>query len=281
MKWINLFILFYAGIACASERPVIAEKLFDDRQYFDAVTEYKRFVFHNPESEILDTVYMQIGISNRYLGELEQSEKYFDLSLHKTQNDAFVPRIWIEKAINNLILRDTESASLSLHKALHITHDENIIKQAYFYLTVLHVLESEYEQAREMFTHYALSAELQVDSEKLVRMYELFDSASQMNLKNKRRAKLLSTFLPGSGQIYCRSYFDGTTAFLINTSLFLITGMSVINADYLDAFIFGYFLRMFYTGNRIRTELICIDLNKGIQSKYQQKVLLELFGFSL
>lgn len=281
MKWISLYILFYAGIACASERPVIADKLFDNTQYFDAVTEYKRFVYRNPESEILDTVYMQIGVSNRYLGELEHSERYFDLSLYKTQNPALVARIWLEKAINSLIVRDTESASIGLHKALNITRDEHIIKQAYFYLTVLYVLESEYQQAREMFARYALPAELEEGSEELLRMYELFDSAAQMNLKNVRKAKLLSTFLPGSGQIYCRSYFDGTTAFLINTSLFLLTGMSVINADYLDAFIFGYILRLFYTGNRIRTELMCIDLNKEFQSKYQQKVLLELFGFSL
>jgi len=280
MKWISVFLLFHSIVICGADKPDYADSLFAKGHYFDAITEYKRYVFHNPGSEVLDSIFMQIGISYRHLGEYENSERYLKTALIETESPAMTSRIYIEKAINSLILRETDSASVRLQKAL-FDNDQDNINQIYFYFIVMHVLDSDYESAREYFTHYALSVKMDQESEPWFRMQKLFDSVEQMKQKNVRRAKWLSTFLPGSGQIYCEAWFNGTIAFFLNTSLFILTGSSLLNAKYLDAVVFGYFLRLFYTGNRIRTELICIDFNNDIQMHYQQKILLELYSMVL
>jgi len=280
MNLIKLFLLLisWEDVSNTPESPVYADSLFSRRQFNEAITEYKRYVFEYGNSKILDSVYLQIALSYRYTGDINNSNKFLDLSLVNTVSQNRISQINIDKAINHIVKEDFDLASGTLLTVLQSTTDTQVIRQASYYLLVIDVLKSDYKSAKLRF----LDDFLNLDSCKQlygnrIEILTLLDSAAKIRYKDVKKAKLLSSFLPGLGQIYCKACIkEALNAFILNGSMVALVTISIVNADYVDAIIFGYFLYLFYSGNRYKTEIICTNYNKALDRSFKIAILSEL-----
>lgn len=282
MNLIRLIFLINSWLAVtnAAESPAFANYLFLSKQYDEAITEYKRYAYHFENSNILDSVYLQIALSYRYLGDINNSNKFLDSSLAKLNSHTTATQISIEKAINFLVEDDCNSASIILEDVLQ-TDDLKAIKQAFFYLTVADVLNADYKNAKLRYISYMhLDSGNQAGSNHM-RVISLLDSASNIKYKDPKKAKLLSSFLPGAGQIYCDACLkEVLNAVIINgSSIFLIT-FSIINAHYVNAILFAFFEQLFYSGNRYKAEIICENYNMTLEQDIRKTIFNEMLNRS-
>lgn len=283
MNLISVILLINSWIAItyAADSPVYANYLFESKQYDKAITEYKRYVYNVGKPGILDSVYLQIALSYRYLGDIKNSNKFLVLSHENAQSQTTATQLNIEKAINHLIDDDYISASVILTDVLQSTNDPKAMKQAYFYLTVADVLNADYKQARLRYICYMGLDSANQASLNHIRIISLIDSVSNIKYKDQKKARLLSSFLPGAGQIYCEACMkEVLNATLINGATIALITFSIINAHYVDAIILAILERLFYSGNRYKTEIICENYNKALDMEIQETIFNELLKHS-
>jgi beta-N-acetylglucosaminidase len=282
MNTINILLLIFSweSIYNNPDIPFYADSLFKDRRYYEALTEYKRYAFHNSNSKILDSVYLQIALSYRYTGDINCSDKYLDLSITTSYSQDKVSQIKIEKAINQIIKKEYNPASNLLSDILKTSTHLSVIQQASYYLIIIDVLKSDYTSAKLRFVE--LKDQLKVNSsdadcENYIEVIALLDSAANISIKDVNKAIMLSSFLPGLGQIYCKACIkEVLNAFLLNGAMVALITISVMNVHYVDAVLFAYLLQLFYVGNRNNTEILCKNFNRNTNEAFRNAILKEL-----
>lgn len=256
---VALLVFSFQTIGLERNKTELADQLFASGNYYDAITEYKRYVYLNTNTDILDSVFYQIALSHRYLADIKKSNIYFDKSHSQTISEEFILQIQIEKAINLLILDDIENAYCILNEVYHNESNKALAGQALFYLSIADILKGNYHDARNKYIEYATFDTIIYadDTAHHNKVINALDSALHVKLKNPRKAKLLSVFIPGLGQVYCNDYFAGLNAFLINGSLLFMVGTFIASGSYIDAAVFSYILSIFYRGNLFRSREVC------------------------
>jgi len=261
----------------ASSPLAFADSIFSIKQYDDAITEYKRYVYQDRDSKLLDSVYLQIALSYRYLGELDNSNKYLGLSLANTVTQNKVSQIIIDKAINQIIREDYQSASNILLNVLESASDTETIIQASYYLLIVDVLSCNFTKAKQrILDDYQRNSPGNHVYKNHIEIIALLDSVANLKHKDVKKAKRLSSFIPGFGQIYCKDCLKGVNAFILNGGMVALVTISIINGHYVNAILCAYFLQLFYFGNRYRTEIICNNYNKALDQAIQKAILTEL-----
>lgn len=253
------FVLSAHINAQSANKPLLANQLFASGNYYDAITEYKRYIYLYSDNEMLDSIYFQIALSYRYSGDIANSNMFFAKSLAATASEETAQQIKIGKAINSLIAGDIENASAILHGILNLESNSEIAKLVRFYLSFANMLKGNYKEAYENYNDYLrFYDESSVESLCYQdRMLNTLDSLQHVRLKNPGKARLFSMFIPGAGQAYCNDYFNGINAFLLNGSLLFMVGKLISAGSYLDAAVFSVILSIFYRGNLFRSEQIC------------------------
>ena len=102
----------------------------------------------------------------------------------------------------------------------------------------------------------------------------MFSSTKNLKYKSTGKAKLLSTVLPGTGQIYAGDWRDGLNSFVINSlagSLFIL---DIIKNNYSDAILTCFFVfRPFYSGNRYNAENEVKSYNRKLNKEFAKGIL--------
>ena len=99
-----------------------------------------------------------------------------------------------------------------------------------------------------------------------------------MPLKSPKRAKLLSAFLPGSGQYYAGHHFDAMNAFLLNSVTFSFNIYLLTIASYVDATLFFLYVTLrFYRGNLYNAANQAKMVNKSELRHIENQCTVELY----
>ena len=85
--------------------------------------------------------------------------------------------------------------------------------------------------------------------------------------KSPSFAKLISRFIPGSGQIYAGKFFNGLGSMLINGTFFYLLFDSIYDRRYVDAFGIYMVGSRFYYGNVYNAEKFAIEYNQRIDEQ--------------
>jgi TM2 domain-containing membrane protein YozV len=94
--------------------------------------------------------------------------------------------------------------------------------------------------------------------------------------KKVERAKLLSTIVPGLGQVYAGYPFQGLSSLLLQSASLGFGVYSVVNEYYLSGFFTGAGLfQAFYFGGIRHTEFLAEKRNVFLKNRYNQKLAKE------
>lgn len=228
----------------------LAKKLYDEENYFDAVTEFKRLLFFDETGRFLYEANKLIGLSYKEGAKFSDAIHFLALAEinASTSEQIFESKIEIIK-IN--ILRRTTSRALSLLDDLK--KDErfsNKSNEINFWTGWTYIFADDWEKAS---TEFAL-----IDSTHFLKTF--CDSVNN-DLYNVTLAKTLS-IVPGFGQFYTGEYISG----FISIGWNVLWGYLTINAftedRVFDGFVIGTLLwYRFYNGNLQNAEKFATQKN--------------------
>ncbi len=280
-----LLNFLFCPLFCESGDPALqyAGKYFQLGNYYDAITEYKRYIYFNRDGQGTDisNAYYKMAISYRNRKEWDQALISMDQSIKtaKTEKEQMERRIDI--AVIQISRKKYSAAEHVLLELERSANDKDIMEKSIFFRGICAVYEYKWEEAKSIFEmYYKTCSDMEMFSKKDDIM-SLLNRACQMKYKSPSLAKWLSIFIPGAGQIYCGNVADGINALTINVLAGYPMVHHFIKNEYFDS-IFYYFIlfRRYYKGNKYSAQKLAVQINDTMNKRMADDILKCLAGKS-
>jgi TM2 domain-containing membrane protein YozV len=238
------------------EQLIKAKTLYFQEEYFNSITELKRLIFFDSNKKYSYTANELIGECYKKGGKLSDALNYFTRAeiAAVTPEDIYTCRINIIK-IN--IMRRTTGRALSLIDTLENDPRFTMKKEEINYWKGwAYIFSDEWDKASDQFGRVSPESELK-------RFCDSIDNQKYSVIK----AKLLSYFVPGAGQIYTGNYLSGILSLGWNI-LWGYTTITAFQANRIfDGIMVGDLLWLrFYNGNNQNAEKFAIEKNLEISN---------------
>lgn len=249
----------------------LADSLKSSGFYDDAITEYYRYSFFNPHSNLLDDAYSKIGFCFANMNKWDEAIEAMDRSIFFAQNDSLIEQRKIDQAVVYLASGNTAKAQFYLKWAVSSSAYDDVRDRATMLLFISLILNHNWQTASYTYQS-AIKNQLM---ESALMESTLFD-ATNYDYKSPAAASLLSTFIPGTGQIYNGRWLTGLNAMALNSALGYLTVNNFITERYISGFLsFMFLFQRYYSGNRYQAYRMTVEHNDMIDSNYEQ-ILLKL-----
>jgi hypothetical protein len=216
----------------------LAKKLYNEENYFEAVTEFKRLLFFDENGKYSYEANKLIGLSYKQGAKFSDAIHYFSLAEinANTSEEFFESRIELVKV--NILRRTTERALTLLNDLKEDERFKNGLDEFNYWTGWAYIFADEWEKASASF---AL-----IDSNHTLKT---FCDSVENDLYDPTLAKGLS-IVPGMGQFYTGEYVSG----LISIGWNVLWGYLTINAFAEDRIFDGIMVGTllwwrFYSGN--------------------------------
>ena len=269
-----LFCTIHAG--AQGKALEIAEKFFNSENYYDAITEYRRYIFFNSEKkdDNISYAHYKIGLAYRNLGKWDESLNALRKSIQTVNTEYIRDERKIDLAVVLIASGNYSTAEFYLIKVEMFSNIPELKRKAAFFRGVSAIYSFKWEQSRNAFQIYFNNHPERKHAELGKKLDFLLDKAQNTKYKCPKLAKILSTILPGSGQIYSGDWRNGINALVINTATGYLLVNDLIKRQYLDAIFNSLFLfERFYRGNRYHAEESSKKYNQNINQKFVKKIL--------
>ena len=191
-----------------------AQSLFREGDYLNAVHEYQRYLFLYPGTTQADFIQLHIAAAYQNMGKLDAAITAYQLLIQKYPQSRF-----IERAQSNIaqcqLLNGNQAASItSLRQFLSDYPESELAPQAQFIIGTIYMDQKDWTAAarewQQVQTKYSQTPFAEM-SDQLIRIAR---QAKSLPRRSPSTAGLLSTFLPGLGQIYSGRYASGVYSLL-------------------------------------------------------------------
>ena len=273
MKQILIFLIIYSILFCAYNLQAevlplaLANHYAKLNNYDAAITEYKRFLFFQPDDDKVPEIYHRIGILHRNLGLLSEAIDSIRQAVIRTSDKEKKSEYQIDLAVTLIANKDYDLARLELIKVLIRNPSEVLYYRALLLQGVTYIYQFRWEEAQETFKNYTQDEKLN----------EIFQKIDNLPYKSKLIAKILSGILPGSGQIYAGNWKSGLNALALNSAFGYVTVDSILDQNYVDAILWTYFIfQRYYQGNLYRSGRAVDEYNDDMNRSIADSILIRL-----
>ncbi len=252
-----------------------AERFFNSGNYYNAITEYKRFIFFNSNfrNENVSYAYYKIGLAYRNQKKWDECIEAFQKSIQTEVKESIRDEKKIALAVALISSGNHSASEFLLLEVEMFTHFPELRRKAAFFRGVSALYSFKWKEARESF-HVYFNNSKSKSQEISTQVNSLLAKAQDFKYKSPKLAKTLSTILPGSGQIYSGDWRNGINALLINTATGYLLVKSLLSLQYQGALFYSLFLfGRFYRGNRYRAEEAAKKYNQSRNQKFAAQIL--------
>lgn len=260
-KYFLILVIFLGNFSFAQDylkqQFDLAKKLFDEENYYDAITEFKRLQFFDTTNVYLASSDELIAQSYKQGGKFNDAVHYFTLAEINAKSSDDIFRIKIEIVRVNILRRTTDNALRlldDLEKDKRWTGKSNEIN---YWRGWAYIFADEWDKAAGEFS--------KIPSENKLKL--LCDKTNEEKY-SVTLAKIMSVFLPGSGQFYTGNYLSG----FLSLGWCALWGYVSVNAfvgqRVFDGLMVANFLWFrFYRGNLENAEKFAVEKNLKISNK--------------
>ena len=268
-----VFLLFTVDAVSDPDPAVeLGNHLFALKSYDTAITEYKRFLFFNPNHPRAGEIQFNIGLSYRAQEWWAEATEAIIGAIQQTTETELQAVMRVELAVTLIASGAYDLALIELVKVDTQTQSVRLQQRARFLRGVVYLYQFKWEQSRSVFQAYFDGMPDAVETAAEIDM--LFLDALNRTPKSERTARLLSTFLPGLGQTYAEDWKSGLNALIINGVLGYVTLYATIERDYDDALLsFLFLFYRYYAGNRYRAAEAAQAFNDRESRQYADRIL--------
>jgi len=271
-NYIIFIVIFFESTLFAQnsfdEQFNLAKKLYSDENYFDTVTELKRLLFFNSNSEYVYRAYETIGKSYKQGAKFSDAIRYFTLADINAQTTDEIYNSRIEIIRVNILRRTTGRAFKLLDSLEADIRFNDKIDEINYWRGWAFIFADDWENAAVTFAGIDSTNELTV-------------LANEVNddLYSVSFAKTISYIIPGAGQIYTGEYISGLLSLGWNVLWGYLTIKAFIAERIFDGIVFANFLWLrFYRGNLQNAEKFPREKNLIISNKTMNYLQFEFKG---
>ena len=258
--------LYWGITAFAEQSPLsLGSHFYQLGNYDAAITEYKRFLLFHPDDPRAAKTYRNIGIAYREQEHWGDAVAAMRTAVQHASDREEKSKYQLELAVILIANQDYDLGRLELIKARMRNPSAQVHRRAFFLEAVAFIYQFRWKEAREALTDYTRDAELDT----------LFANAVDAPQKSPRLAKVLSTIIPGAGQVYTGDWRNGLNALALNAVLGYLTVDAALEQHYVDAALWGGLIfSRYYRGNIFRADEAVKHYNTQ-QSRRASEALLQ------
>jgi len=228
----------------------LAKKLYDEENYFDAVTEFKRLLFFDESGTYSYQANDLIGLSYKYGGKFSDAVRHFTIAEldSKTDSEIYNSRLEIIKV--NILRRTIQRALILLDSLENDARFNKNLEEINYWRGWAYIFSDDWEKASSSFSKIQPNHQLVV-----------FCDSINNDLYTVQLAKILS-FVPGAGQFYTGEYVSGLISIGWNVLWGYLTINAFIEDRVFDGLMIGTLLWWrFYSGNIQNAEKFALEKN--------------------
>ena len=190
-------------------------------KYFEASIEFERAVFYETDINRIALYRYYKALCYKNLSDYPRALRELDeVNLFSTPDSLFL-LIRYEQALGNYMTGDFNQSLWNFEDIrIRIKNEEEMIKILPLNILCLNAAR-EWTKARDAWKYFLENYGLQNDEilDYESKIASLYDKRSLPGYRSQQKARNLSRFIPGSGQMYCGAVMEGTVNLLINVSL--------------------------------------------------------------
>lgn len=250
-----ILILFICQITFATDELArqyeYADKLFNKKNYFEAITEFKRLSFFDEKNVYAYESNYKIGVAYKYGGFYDNAIQYLSHSIRETEN--FEKKIQSQFQIVrcNILRKTTDRALQLLDQLEEDSKYENYKNEIYYWKGWSFMISDRWDSASQSFANISEDHELKILSE------QIYNEKYSVTF-----ARVISYILPGAGQFYTGNYLSGFMSLAWNVLWGYLTINSFIENRAFDGVAIGSLLWLrFYSGNIQNAEKLAVQKN--------------------
>jgi len=254
------------------EQLKLADNYFSAGQYYNAITEYKRFLFFNPHNRLVTEINYKIGLSYKFDRKWDEAIATFK-ALTNSNDDSLSYKARLQIGIVYLASGQQNMAEYELLRISTFCKYNTIKLNSYFFLGLCYLYKSDWLDAKEYLDKfYSINCNLNIE-----RIDSLLKLSCNYHYRSPKTAKWLSTFVPGSGQLYAGDVKNSINALLINSLTVYLAVNSILGRQLWDFLLIDITIfERFYTGNRVKSEDYVNDKNVKINESFRKKIIEEI-----
>jgi hypothetical protein len=248
----------------------IGDMLFEEKRFDESITEYKRFIFFNPESNRKDLAYFKMGLAYRSMGNWHHALDAIGTSIKMTYDSKIADERKLLLAKTMIISKDYNLAKLELFNLINSTQSNPIRQKALYFNGVASIYTYDWDMANKYFDKfYSVS-----NNENRSRDLNKLLLETNKTYKSPLLAQILSAIMPGAGQFYAENWRNGLNAFLLNGLFIGLTANAIYKKNYDDAsLIFLLLTSRYYMGNIYHAGRDAEKYNENLDRQTAEKVL--------
>lgn len=234
-----------------------AKKLFQNEDYYDSITEFKRLLFFDKDNKYGYSANEYIGEAYKMGAKFSDAIDYFVYAGMNTSNpeELFTTKINVIRA--NILRRTTDRALYLLNSLQNNKIFSSKIREIYYWRGWANIFADKWEKAANAFS--------KTDSNQV-----LYNICKKVHSEKYSVpfAEIISHFIPGSGQFYTGHYVSGLLSLGWNILWGYITVNAFLAGRIFDGLAVGNFLFLrFYNGNLQNSRRFAEEANQKITDK--------------
>lgn len=259
-----------AGEVAADRLLGFADSLFGEGDYYRAITEYKRFLFHYPAEKRAETALFRIAESCFKARRWQEAIDAVGTFMEKYPAGRLIHEAHILKGLCERNLKRYEDALRSFDRVLETTAASDDARQRALYESALvHVDREDWDRAKESFSKIPDGSTLHPSA---LRFSSGLSRIHELPQKSPAAAGTLAAIIPGSGHVYAERYRDGLVAFLLNGA-FILAAVEFFRNDHdIAGGIAAFFEAGFYAGNIYSAVSSAHKFNRREREEYLRKL---------
>lgn len=249
----------------AESQLLYAEHLFDSKVYDSSILEYKRFLFYSPHTDLTDFARYRIAQSYYYRGDLGYAQELFKEFVEIYDDSPLYLHAQLMLGKTYFDEGDYATARSLFFLITSANSDQRLSAQAQYLRGWCYAHDRNWFKA---IAEFRKVDQIQPGALLGTVSTQLADATlanTLLPLKSPKLARWLSTFIPGTGQIYAGRVGNGFISTAINATFFYFLADSILDKRYVDAA--GIYLlgSRFYWGNRSNAKQWAIEHNQQLE----------------
>ncbi len=238
----------------------IADRLYDANYFPQAELEYRRVLFYNQSPDSLFYTRKKLFYSLYHNEKFEAAVKIIkelieEDSLHRDNHSLLLSKLYVNAGYYSL-------ARLELNNLSANTKDKKIREEAIRLSGIANIYRRDYQAAEENFREIS-------DTLAILKIRDYIGKPK----KNIFKAMLLSSILPGSGELYAGNLRLAAIDFSINfASGFLLYNALKKKKTFDAALIVSFLIARFYTGSRSNAQTSAIEFNERQHAEWLTEI---------
>ena len=269
---ILLMPLSRMGSALSEEILALADDLMEEGNYNEAITEYKRFAFFNPENERVGYALFRMGLAHRAERNWQAAIDAFSGSISATEKPEIADERRIILATTLIASGNYSLARLKLLDVTELSKNPSLHIRSLYFDGVASLYMFDWDSAGETFRRFYSEHPGGRMTERAGQVDAILIRARK-SYKSEGLAGFFSTIIPGLGQIYAGNWRSGLNALLLNSVTIGFLANRIHKEDYKNAALVSSIALRYYMGNIYNARMDIRKYNESQDRQNASKIL--------